>query len=72
MDRSTDGGIMERLWFKMMIISKYRTQRAFAMACQKPDTWVSEIVVGARKPNEEEERLIMEKLELDQTDKLFL
>jgi len=61
-----------KLWLRMMIIQKYGTQRAFAKACQKPDTWVSEIVVERREPNEEEKRLIKEKLELDQTDELFL
>ena len=60
------------LWLKMKIISKYGTQRAFARACDKSENWVSEIILGLKKPNEEEKRLIMEKLELDQTDKLFL
>lgn len=59
-------------WLKMKIITMYGTQRAFARACQKSDVWVSEIVQGVRDPTEEEERLIMEKLELDQTYKLFL
>lgn len=61
-----------RLWLKLKIISKYGTQRSFARDCGKSENWVSEIVLGLKDPNEGEERLIMEKLDLDQTDKLFL
>ena len=60
------------IWLKLKIIQKYGTQRAFARACDKSENWVSEIVLELRKPTEEEERLIKEKLELDQTDELFL
>jgi len=60
-----------RLWLKMQIMSKYGTQRAFAAACQKSDAWASELVVGVRKPTEEEWALIREKLDIDQEDELY-
>ena len=61
-----------RLWLKIKIIKIYKTQRAFAKECGKSKDWVSQIVLGIRNPNEEEIELIIEKLGLDQTDKLFL
>lgn len=72
MDRSLDGWWNMRLWLKMKIMAKYGTQRAFAGACQKSENWVSGIVLGLRNPSREEADLIIEKLGLDQTDKLFL
>ncbi len=60
------------IWLKMKIISKYRTQRAFARVCNKSEHWVSRIVLGLRHPTEEEADLIIEKLGLEQTDKQFL
>jgi hypothetical protein len=60
------------LWLKMRIIARCGTQRAFARVCNKSENWVSELVLGLRKPTEEEWALIREKLDIDQEDELFL
>lgn len=52
-------------WLKMRIIAQYGTQRAFARVCKKSENWVSELVLGLRKPTEEEWNLIREKLDID-------
>jgi len=60
-----------RLFLKMKIISNYGSQTAFAIACGKNDDWISKIIRGRRNPNEEEKRLIAEKLGFDHGDILF-
>lgn len=51
-----------RLRLKMKILEQYGSQRNFAQALRKSDDWLSRIVIGIRKPSEDEKRLILDNL----------
>ena len=61
-----------RLWLKFKILSKYGSQRSFAMACNQSDDWISKIIIGRRDPDETEKKLIAAKLGVDYEDELFI
>ena len=56
---------------KIEILRRFKTQRAFAKACGKPEDWLSRVICGVREPTEEEQRLICEKLGVDDPSQIF-
>ena len=60
-----------RRYLKVEIILKFGSQTKFARACRKTDFWISRIVNGLDDPNEEEKRLILEKLKIADGDYIF-
>ncbi|MBN2467971.1 MAG: hypothetical protein JXD19_07450 [Deltaproteobacteria bacterium] len=61
-----------RLWLKIKILSKYGSQRAFALACNRSDDWISKIIVGRKDPDETEKKMIAAKLGIDYQEELFI
>lgn len=54
---------------KCRILERYRTQARFAVACGKPENWISRIIMGRQLPTAEEKDLICRKLGIADFDK---
>ena len=61
-----------RKHLKIQILIKYDTQQEFAMAIRKSPDWVSKVVHAKVNPNEHEKRLIMNNLQFENADMLFM
>ncbi len=56
---------------KAKIIEMYGKQADFAKECGKSDVWISKIITGRNKPNEDEKELIRKHLKMRNIDRYF-